>query len=93
MTKRLKCSLENETIQINISVSALKSEAHWHPHFWDGRSGSDIPNINVTDAQIFAKEVLNELLAEDEIGDTLVTQMIDEAIKRVVENGCEGVEY
>ena len=42
---------------------------------------------------LFAREVVRELNKEDEDGSTLVTKLIDEAVRNAVEDGCEGVDH
>ena len=48
--------------------------------------------LNITDNDTFVKEVLNELLAEEEDGTTLVHRMFDAAATQACENGAEGCE-
>jgi len=88
----LKCVAIAGEIDMSIGFEVLRFAAENHPDFWDGKSGMDVPNINITDTVIFAKEVALAINEEAEDGSTLLTRMLDEAIKQAVENGCEGVE-
>ena len=45
------------------------------------------------DGPVFAREIMGELLAEDEDGTTLIHQMFDKAAERAIEKGCKGVEF
>ena len=45
----------------------------------------------VSDADVFGREVCRAMNDEAEDGSTLVTRMVDAAIERAVEGGCEGV--
>lgn len=50
------------------------------------------PAYKVTDAAVFAKEVVRELNSEDEEGTTAVHKMFDAAFNEAIEQGAEGVE-
>lgn len=89
----LKCRAARGAISISIGNQTLKHSAAMHPEFWDGETGPDVPNIKVTNAAVFAKEVVRQINREDEDGSTLLTRMFDEAMKQAVENGCEGVDH
>ncbi|MBI9092598.1 MAG: hypothetical protein JEZ12_25560 [Desulfobacterium sp.] len=45
------------------------------------------------DETVFAREIMGELLSEEEDGTTLIHEMFDKAAARAIENGCEGVEF
>ena len=45
----------------------------------------------ITDAELFDPELVRELLAEDERGDTPLMRCIDTAILGAIENGADGV--
>jgi hypothetical protein len=50
------------------------------------------PEYRVIDAVKFAKDVAMELRREEEDGTTLVSEMLDAAVERAVENGAEGIK-
>jgi hypothetical protein len=79
-------------LRILMPLHHLQFAAEKHPEFWDGESGDDAPNIVVTDKEKFGEAVCEEINREDEDGSTLLTRMLDEAIRQAVENGCEGVD-
>jgi len=79
-------------ISLSVGDSVLRFAAENHPDFWDGNSGKDVPNIKVTDISEFAKEVVMKLNEEREDGSTLVTDLLDKAIKQSVEDGCTGID-
>lgn len=87
----LRCVYKRGRISIEIGEATLQVAAAMHPDFWDGESGADTPNIAVHDCALFAKAVVDEINAEDEQGNTLLTRMLDAAMRQAVENGCEGV--
>lgn len=75
--------VEDGVLKITIGVDTLKYAIEASPTF-------DDDNIKVTDADVFAQAVLDELLQEDEEGTTLVHIMLDGAANQAVENGAEG---
>jgi len=89
----LRCDVVDGAIDISIGVGVLCFAADNHPDFWDGESGPEVPNIKITNAQDFAREVMFAINAESEDGSTLLTRMLDEAIAKAVESGCDGVDY
>lgn len=80
-------------IEMSVGVDVLCHAAAFHPDFWDGESGPDVPNIGITDPAVFAREVAEAINREDEDGSTLLTRMLDEAVRDAVESGCEGVDH
>jgi hypothetical protein len=87
----LRCQVVDGVIHMNIGVNVLRFAAEHHPYFWDGERGADEPNIKITDAHVFAKEVAHAI--NDEDGGTLLTRMLDKAIARAIEGGREGVDH
>jgi hypothetical protein len=47
----------------------------------------------VTDPVVFVHEIVRAINEEEEDGSTLLTRMLDAAILRAVEDGCEGVDH
>lgn len=89
----LRCRVKDGALRFEIGVEVLKFAAERHPEFWDGWSGEDTPNIIVTNARAFAREVERALNREEEDGSTLLSKMIDLAIVDAVGDGCEGVDH
>jgi len=88
----LQCEYRNGLIVIGIGQKVLQFSAEFHPVLRDA-DNPDEPAVKITDAAVFAKEVVAQLNRESEAGSTLVTRMLDEAILAAVENGCEGVDH
>ena len=78
---RLVISVGVETIGHAISLS---------PYIMRFEDGEE-PQI--TDPDLFAKEIVRELDRESEDGTTLIHLALDKAAERAIENGCEGVAY
>lgn len=89
----LRCKATGGDIEIGIGMKVLAFAAANHPDFWDGESGIDVPNIKITDVQEFALEVAHAINDEAEDGSTLLTRMLDAAIAKAVESGCDGVDH
>jgi hypothetical protein len=89
----LQSKCQDGILSVAIGLKTLRWVAENHPYFWDGESGTDTPNIKITDEAVFAQEVVEALNREEENGGTLITEMLDEAIKQAVENGCDGVDH
>lgn len=89
----LRCKAVAGEIDLRVGVETLRFAAKNHEEFWDGESGTDVPAIKITNSVIFAQEVVLAINEEAEDGSTLLSRMLDEAIKQAVENGCEGVDH
>lgn len=89
----LRCKAIGGDIDMGIGMGTLCFAAENHPDFWDGVSGISVPNIKITDVQEFALEVARAINDEAEDGSTLLTRMLDKAIAKAVESGCEGAHY
>lgn len=90
----LRCQARgNGWLDIAIGIAELRFAAEQHPDFWDGKRHWPEPNIKITDATAFAAEVARVINRESEDGSTLLTQMLDKAIRLAVEDGCEGVDH
>ncbi len=88
----MRCVVKDGVLSITIGIGTLAYVAAQHPEFWDGKSGLDVPCIKVTDEEVFANEVANELNRESEDGSTRVTRLIDAAISEAVDQGAEGID-
>ena len=88
----LRCEVADGYLDLGVGFKILRFAAENHPDFWDGESGTDVPNIKICDMDLFSKDVVLAINDEDEDGSTLLTRMLDAAIKQAVEDGSEGVE-
>ncbi|MDP1886614.1 hypothetical protein [Polaromonas sp.] len=85
-------TIHAKSLRMEISKDQLLFAAENHPDFWDGKSGMDVPNLKISDFDAFALEFVREINREAEDGSTMLTRMLDSAIRKAVESGCEGVE-
>lgn len=84
MTDLALAKIEGDEIVIRVPIGALNQCVQ---HVMGGLGEI----YEVTDAPVFAKEFVNALNAENEIGDTVIHLAFDKAIETAIENGCEGV--
>lgn len=56
-------------------------------------NGPGLPALKITNLEDFMRAVAKELIRDDEDGSTLVTRMLDTALVRAIESGCDGVDY
>lgn len=79
--------LLNDAITITLPVAHLAAvvEGSWAMGALDTR-------WKITDAAAFARDLVNELNAEDEQGTTRIHRMLDGAIEEAIEQGAEGIE-
>lgn len=87
------CRIREGRITIVIPKKVLRFATEQHPEFWDGETGEDQPNVKIDDLDSFTKEVERAINDEREDGSTLLTDMLDKAIKSAVEDGCEGIDH
>lgn len=78
-------------LDMSIGDVVLAKAAEMHPEFWQPEA--DVNAIRVIDRKAFAAAIDRALNDEEEDGSTLFTRMLDEAIKKAVENGCEGIDW
>ena len=78
---------------MGVGMRVLCFAAEQHPDLWDGKSPASVPVVKITDVQTFALEVADAINDEAEDGSTLLTRMLDAAIRKAVESGCEGVDH
>ena len=89
----LRCKAVGGDIDMGIGMRTLCFAAEQHPDLWDGESPASVPVVKITDVQTFALEVARAINAEGEDGSTLLTRMLDAAILKAIESGCEGVDH
>lgn len=89
----LRCEDKEGALDMGIGKAVLRFAAENHPYFYEPDARPLTPNLKITDETVFAREVALEINREREDGSTMLTDMLDEAVKRAVENGCEGVDH
>ena len=90
----LTVEVTGDELRISIGISTLAWAAEHSPDerlcWYDADSGEYL-SFPVTDELRFAKDVVDELLTEDEEGTTAVHLMLDRACLNAIENGSLGV--
>lgn len=74
-------------------VIRLPIEIIAHAHSAGVAAGAIAPGSRITDARLFAPEVVAALNAEDDNGGTAIHRLFDTAFTEAIEQGAEGVEY
>jgi hypothetical protein len=87
MPESATTKLDGSVIVIRVPAHILKVAARYA---WDKQFGEH--KLYVSDEMAFVKEVLHQLLQEDEAGDNMVHRMLDAAMVEVAEDGGEGVD-
>jgi len=78
----LQCRIEEDCLVIRIGISTLVFAA-----------GEALDGCKIIDEAQWAKDVVCEMNNENEIGETIVTDMIDRATNMALDNGSEAVDY
>jgi hypothetical protein len=85
--------IDGDAVVVRVSFDTIKTAAASHPEYWDGESDPSVPCIAVTDAEVFARELVREINREDpDNGSTPLTRLLDASISRIVNDGCEGFD-
>lgn len=85
--QQLKAEIKNEKLEISIGTHVLcfavehGDTVHQEAHF------------KITNGEVFAKEILTELMREEEDGTTLLHLAFDKAASNAFDQGAEGVEF
>lgn len=85
--KPLGCEVEGEQLVIRIGVSTLAWAAK-------KRNGGPVPdNLGMVDKPQWAKDVANRIMHEDEVGNTMLCEMLDEAMQSAMDDGSTALRY
>jgi len=85
----LRVKVVDSVLVIEIGIDTLADSVKRHN---DWRDDNDEPRLTVTNATVFAQEIVGALQSEQDDGTTPIDILLDEAITYVVEQGGEGVE-
>jgi hypothetical protein len=83
----LRCGVEGNQLVISIGIGTLA---------WACRKRNGGPlagRFKVVDELEFARDVANALQHEDEIGDSKLCELLDEAMQEAADRGSCGLEY
>lgn len=82
--ERLKCAVVGNRLLISIGIETLAFSAE---------HCDDNPNVKITDHKTLAEDVRRELSHENEVGETLITSMLDRAVTAAFENGSTAFDH
>lgn len=83
--QQLQVSVDNGVLSISIGVDVLAHAVTM------GAGG--MGELTVTDADVFAGELVHALKSEEEDGTTPVHRMLDKVSKHAAEQGAEGIDF
>lgn len=78
----LNVEIKNDQLIISIGIDTLAFAI-------ENADKCDLYNIKIENSEGFAKDLLNELLQENEVGETLMSDMLDSAAVQAIEQGSE----
>lgn len=86
----LEITIKGGRLVMSIGVDTLVNAYHgmFCPPYDESRD-----EVKITDVNVFAKEVLGALQAEEEDGSNPVHRLLDNAMIHAIEQGCDGVEF
>lgn len=85
--ERLICTVDGGRLVMSIGIDTLAWAA-------TKRNGGPLPyRFRVVDKRRFAAGVSRAITHENEIGDTMLCRMLDEAIQLAADNGSTGLRY
>ena len=87
----MECKIEGDEIVVRVKIDALPNA--WDQHVRD-ISDPEAPEFKppkIEDAEAFAPHFLAELNHADEIGNTPLMRVFDEAMEMAINNGADGV--
>lgn len=83
----LNCEVEKDHLVIRIGIGTVAWAAK-------KRNGGPLPNnYRVIDQREWANDVSRAIQKEDEIGDSMLSQMLDRAMQMAADNGSIGLSY
>lgn len=87
----MECKIEGDEIVVRVKIDALPSA--WDQLVMDiyDPDAPDHKPPRIEDAEAFAPHFLAELNHEDEMGNTPLMRVFDEAMEMAINNGAEGI--
>ena len=91
----LKCSVEDGEIVIRIGIETMKEAAQYEGRdpFWvdEDNAGHYFQRYKVVDPLEFAKDIVRQLQDEAEDGSSMLTNLLDKACDKAIDDGSLGV--
>lgn len=83
----LKCEVDGDRLVISIGIGTLAWAAK-------KRNGGVVPNkCRMIDKLQWAKDTADAIAYEDEVGNTILNDMLDIAMERAMNSGSTGIKY
>lgn len=84
--QKLDVEVKNNRLIISIGVDTLAFAANCSDYFKQAR-------VKKSNQESFAKEVVNFMIKENEVGESLLTRFLDKCFERAVGSGAESITY
>lgn len=89
----LSVKIDGGQIIISIGIRTLAQAASTHEGLADWNEQTEKYNVvNVVDTTGWSEDILSELQEEDEVGNSLITEVFNKAMLQAYENGSIGIE-
>lgn len=90
----LTASIEGDELVIRVGIDTLAYAISHSPRFYDHeKHGANCgPFFKIDDSRLFAREIVRALKYEEEDGSGPLSDLLDEAGERAIEDGAEGVD-
>lgn len=95
---RLDCRIVGGRLVIDIGIETLafatkESPTLYQRYGYDEEKGEERKDfVTINDPDVWAKEVLRQIVAESEDGSSLMTKLFDDAVERAIDDGAEGID-
>ncbi len=84
--QKLDVDIKNDRLLISVGVDTLAFAANHSDYFKQAR-------IKKSDQERFAKELVDLMVKENEVGESLLTRFLDKCFERAVDSGAESITY
>lgn len=94
----LGCRIVDGRLVIDIGIETLafatkESPTLYQRYGYDEEKGEERQDfVKINDPDVWAKEVLRQIVAESEDGSSLMTKLFDDAVERAIDDGAEGID-
>lgn len=94
----LDCRIVDGRLVIDIGIETLafatkESPTLYQRYGYDEEKGEERQDfVKINDPDVWAKEVLRQIVAEAEDGSSLMTKLFDDAVERAIDDGAEGID-
>jgi hypothetical protein len=81
--------IRDGNIYIKVPIKSLSSG--WKTTIDANMARKGYEHFRITDQRAFARDLVRTLNRENDVGDTMLTELLDRAVPKAIEEGAEGV--